>query len=200
MSGQGTASSRLDVSDLLSIGGLLDPTGIASLGANVEISGGGTVLAQRLGLGDPSAEHSATLTISGVGGNGQASLLNVVGADATLLVAGAPGGTLLEVADGGMLSSGSGSTGDSIGDGSLAGTVLIHGNSGSQPATWSTTAGFTHIGSEGAPSELIVQEGGVVTADLGISFSPRLSSAGQGDNLGQRFLAHCWPNVFRPRR
>ncbi|HEX4667488.1 MAG TPA: hypothetical protein VH207_12890, partial [Chthoniobacterales bacterium] len=169
VSGQGATSSRLDVTDLLSIGGLLDLDSFPSdLAASIEISGGATVVAQRLGLGDSSGEHVAGLTISGVGGNGQASLLNVVGPNSQLVVAGAAGiKTLLDVTDGGMLSSGSDSSSDSIGDGSLAGTVLIRGKNGSQPSTWSISANnipILNIGSQIVPSELVVQDGGIIVA------------------------------------
>ena len=135
MSGQGTTSSRLDVTDLF----LIDPPSTSTSPAEVEISDGGTVVAQRVALGDGDGIISATLTISGVGSNGQASLLNVAGARPEFFVSGAPG-TLLEVKDGGMLSTSSITS--YIGSGLLIGKVLIHGKSGSLPSTWALADEF----------------------------------------------------------
>jgi len=161
--GQATTSSRLDVTDLLSLGGLLDPASTSTSSVESAISGGGTVVAQRVALGDRDGISSATLTISGVGSNGQASLLNVAGANPEFLVSGAPG-TLLEVKDGGMLSTSSITS--YIGSGLLIGKVLIHGKSGSLPSTWAMADDFLNIGSQVVPSELVVEEGGVVTGDV----------------------------------
>ena len=103
VSGQGTASSRLDVTDLLTGVFLTPPASIFGRGGRDQRWRDGRGAASR--LGDPDGISSATLTISGVGGNGQASLLNVAGAVRDIPCRGAPE-TLLEVTDGGMLSSG----------------------------------------------------------------------------------------------
>ncbi len=121
--GQGTTGARFDVADLLSIGGLLDISTPPTAATSGLITGGAVVVAQRFALGDRQGTSSATLTISGVGGNGQASLLNVAGASPSFLVSGAPGKTTLEVKDGGMLSTSANSAISRIGSGLLVGKV-----------------------------------------------------------------------------
>jgi T5SS/PEP-CTERM-associated repeat protein len=163
--GQGTTGARLDVTDLLSVGGLLDDVTPPTSATSALITGGAVVVAQRFALGDREGISNALVTISGVGGNGQPTLLNVAGASPSLLVSGAPGQTLLEVKDGGMLSTSANSATSRIGSGLLVGEVMVQGKNGSQPSSWSMADEFLDIGSQAVPSELLVQDGGMVTGD-----------------------------------
>lgn len=160
VSGQGVSSSRLDVVHNLSIGNLATGGPINGPGSLL-IADGATVRAPRVFVGDTTGSNFETLTISGVGASGNASSLITTGESATLTVLGAAAsqGTVVEVKDGGFLST---SNVDSIGSLELIGRVLVHGRSGIQPSTWAATSNIS-IGSRGTPSELVVQDGGRVT-------------------------------------
>jgi hypothetical protein len=115
-------------------------------------SGGAVQAADTVDVGD-----SGGVTISGVSSDGiHLSNLKLTGGGSLTITGDAM--TQVEVKDGGLLSDTSGLI--SIGNGLTTGNLHVHGTVGSHNA--SCAAGGIAVGSKVVPSELVVEDGGVV--------------------------------------
>jgi T5SS/PEP-CTERM-associated repeat protein len=139
---------------LLQIASDLDVGGQQGSGS-VRIVDGGVIEAGRVLVGDRAGTGGETVTISGLDGTGIPSTLKV---DGELHVAG-NAQTQLEVKDGGDLrTSGPARVGENL----AVGKVIVHGESGSIPASWDALDDV-FIGGQLVASELIVEDLGIVT-------------------------------------